>query len=515
MSIAALFIACDPAEPSVAPEPLPDAPEIQAPGPRLRRLTEPQYLAAIRGLLGPEVALTLPLEPDVDVDGLPSIGAAALALSPLGVERYEAAALSLADQRVALGLAGWLPCAGADAACVADNVARLGRRAFRRPLTADEVSAYVSLHAEITAIHGSDAAWRDVIAAWLQSPWFLYRVEVGDGGALTDHEWLVRASFLLWAQPPDDALLDRAEAGDAAPAARAALVDDMLADPRLDAGVRGWVREWWHLDALDTLDKDPVVFDHAHPDLWPSAKEETLRVVAELALADTDWRTMLTTRTTYLDPRLAALYGVPAPSLDGFARAELPADGPRLGVLGHTSFLSLHAHATRTSATRRGAFVRTVLLCQPVPDPPANVDTSIPEPDADAPTLRDRLQVHMEDPVCSSCHLLTDPIGLTFETFDGVGRYRTTEAGAPIDTTGELSDVAFDDARGLAATLADEAGLLPCWSDTWLAYALGVHLRDSDHEAWLADRWERQGVAVRPLLRDIVLSDAFSMVGDE
>ncbi len=510
----ALAACGDPEASSVQPprEPLPEEPTATPSPPRLRRLTEQQYLASVASLLGPDVVLTLPLEPDAPVNGLDSVGAATLVLSPLGVERYEAAAYSLADQRVALGLDGWLPCDTTDAACVDEQIGALGRLAYRRALTPDEHGALVALYADVAAVDGSDQGWRDVLAALLQSPWFLYRVEVGDGGQLTDSEWAVRASFVLWGQPPDDALLDAVEAGRAAPSVRAALVDDMLADPRLAQGVRAWVTEWWHLSALDSVDKDPLVFPSAHPDLWPAAKEETLWLVATLALEDADWRDMLTTRRTAIDPRLAALYGVPAPSLAGLAETTLPADSPRVGVLGHASFLASHAHATRTSATGRGLFVRSAMLCQSVPEPPADVDTSIPEPDSTSPTLRDRLQVHLEDPACSTCHLLTDPIGLAFETFDGVGAYRTTERGAMIDPSGELSDVAFDDARGLAAALRDEPGLLPCWSDTWAVYAMGGSLRSTATREWLADRWLAQGVRVRPFLRDLVLSDAFSSV---
>jgi hypothetical protein len=501
-----------PGPPTAVPTAVPQEPAASPAAPALRRLTAPQYSAAVQGLLGPAGAASVRLEPDAEEQGFASVGASVVAVSAIGVERYEDAATLLADRALLEGLT--LTCSPADASdrgCAEESIGTLARRAYRRPVDAATIAALTDLWQATAEDAGVDAGWHDLLTLLLQSPYFLYRVELGADGALTDHEWLTRTSFLLFAAPPDDTMLDEADAGSLSDAAgRAALVDAMIDDPRLEEGVRAFVTEWWHLDALDALDKDPLAFSHAHPELGPAAREETLAVVAGLALGDRDFRELLTTQQTVLDARLAALYGIPAPSLEGVGAATLPSDRP--GILGHVSFLALHAHATRTSATSRGLFVRSTLLCQSVPDPPADVDTSIPEADTTSPTLRDRLTTHVESPVCAGCHQLTDPIGLAFETFDGIGRVRSTENGATIDPSGELDGVAFSDAMGLAQALRDEPTLLPCWSQSMWSYASGRVDPPIDTTDWLAEVWATQGHSLRPMLRALVLSDAFAAV---
>ncbi len=495
---------------------LPAEPAATPSVPLLRRLTMAQYEASVVSLVGPAGAAPVRLEPDVDELGFASVGAGVNAVSALGVERYEDAAGQIADRVVADGalpdLLACEPSGAADRSCADDAIAHLARRAYRRPLDDDELLVLGDLWQELAEVHGPETAWRDLITALLQSPWFLYRVELGGGeGRLTDAEWLTRTTFLLLAAPPDDPLLDRLEAGElASPQGKEELVAEMLDDPRLADGVEAFVTEWWHLEGLGALDKDPLIFAHAHPDLGPAALEETLAVVSDVVLGDADFRDVLTTRRSYVDARLSALYGVPAPSIDGFGWTELPAN--RAGVLGQVSFLALHAHATRTSATSRGLFVRSTLLCQSIPPPPANIGTSIPGPDETSPTLRDRLSVHLELPVCAGCHEMTDPIGFAFETFDGVGRHRTTEGGALIDPSGELDGEPFADAVELASVLRESPGLIPCWSTSLWHYASGRVEAPLDTTDWMADAWGSQSHALRPLLQALVLSDAFSAV---
>lgn len=519
--LALLLAGCGPDDPADGTDTdpvvvVPDEPTADPVEPLLRRLTSAQYASSVVALLGPAADASVRLEPDVDELGFASVGAGVNAVSALGVERYEDAAAQIADRVVAEGaLADLLACEPSgptDRACADEAIEALGRRAYRRPLEADETAALGDLWQVLAEDHGTETAWRDLITTLLQSPWFLYRVELGDGaGQLADHEWLTRTSFLLFAAPPDDTMLDRADAGELSdPKDRAAFVDELLDDPRLDAGVRAFVTEWWHLEELKALDKDPLIFGHAHPELGPAALEETLTVVSDIVLGDADFRDVLTTSRSYIDPRLAALYEVPAPALDGFGWTELPRSRP--GVLGHASFLALHAHATRTSATDRGLFVRSTLLCQPIPAPPADIDTTIPEPNEDAPTLRDRLAVHLESPSCAGCHALTDPIGFAFEQFDGVGRWRTTEGGATIDPSGELDGSSFADAAELAGVLRDEPILLPCWSTSLWHYATGRVEAPLATTDWMAEAWAAEGHALRPLLRELVLSDAFSAV---
>jgi hypothetical protein len=228
-----------------------------------------------------------------------------------------------------------------------------------------------------------------------------------------------------------------------------------------------------------------------------------------------DWRDALTTRRTFVNRKLAAIYGIPAPSRDGFGETELPADGGRAGLLGQVSVLALHAHPAGTSVTRRGLFIREVLLCEPLPPPPAGVDTSIPEVTEEAPTMRDRVAQHLSDPTCAACHSLTDPLGLGLENFDGLGGWRTTDNGAVIDPSGSLDGTAFADAVGLAGAVHDDPHLAPCLARTLYQYAGAHSMADGEEELvdWHAEGFADAGYDVRFLLRDIVTGPGFRRAG--
>jgi hypothetical protein len=203
--------------------------------------------------------------------------------------------------------------------------------------------------------------------------------------------------------------------------------------------------------------------------------------------------------------------------VDGFAKVALPEGAGRRGLLGQAAFLGANAHPVSSSATLRGKYVREVLLCQPLPPPPANVDTSLPEPSASSPTLRERVRAHQENETCAACHRRMDPIGLGFEAFDGVGRARDRENGAPIDPSGELDGVAFADAAGLADAVAAHPARAPCVVRTTFRYALGRVDTPADRPLLeqLTRRFEASGHRVTQLLTDIASSPAFRSAGPE
>ena len=179
------------------------------------------------------------------------------------------------------------------------------------------------------------------------------------------------------------------------------------------------------------------------------------------------------------------------------------------------SFLALQAHPTSTSPTRRGKFIREVLLCQSLSPPPADVDTSIPEPSTGYPTMRDRLEEHMSNPDCSVCHMQTDPIGLGFENFDGLGGWRTTENGNVVDPSGELDGVQFHDAWALADVVRADAHLAPCLTRTLYQYGTGHAAEESEQGLidWHAQGFAESGYRIQWLIRDIVVSAGFRQVG--
>ena len=505
----------------VDPGPPPEA----APAPPVvRRLTQHQYRSVIRDLFGPEVYVPARLEPDEEVGGLFAVGSATTTISPLGVELYEQAALAIAaqvmdDADLRARVVPCTPVGAVDAACAAEALGALGRRAWRRPLTADELDALVGLAGAGAAVEGDfHAGLVYPLSAMLQAPSFLFRFELGepDGSGAriyTDWEMASRLSFFFWDSIPDDALLDAAEAGllhdDATLTAE---VDRLLADPRARAGVRNLASELFNLHELDLIVFDPWLFPHFDETVAVSAREETLLNVEDVVFTeDAPWDTLFTRRRTFVDRKLASIYGVAAPVREGFGAVELPEDGGRIGYFGQVSFLGLNAHSTLSSPTLRGLFVRHELLCQGIPAPPADVNTSIPEPSADAPTMRERIAVHLEDPSCAGCHRIMDPVGLGFENFDAIGGWRVSENGATIDPSGELDGVAFTGPAGLAAAVAGHRQLSPCLAETVFAYANGH--RPGDGEAawveWLAARFDADGRSLRSLLRHIALSPSF------
>jgi hypothetical protein len=518
----ALAPAADAAPADAAPADAAALPEAPALAPTLNRLTQAQYRNTIRDLLGADVVQPPTLEPDAKADGLVAVGAASSTISSRGVEIYEQAALSLAEQVLATPerRARVLPCEPSgpgDAACMRQMVERFGRRAWRRPLTADEVESVAALG--LASANGDFLTGaRYALARLLQSPFFLYRVEVGGGERLDAYELATRLAFFLWNAGPDDALLDAAARGDLdTPEGLDREVDRLLADPRAREAVRNFFDEWLGLDELSTLRKDPNVFRHYASDLGQSAREETLRVAEHLVFEEqADLRELLRTRTTFVDRRLAAIYNVPATARGGFGRVELPPEGERRGLLGHVSFLAGRAHPTSSSATLRGIFVREALLCEDMPPPPANLNTAIPQPSPDARTLRERLQVHMLDPNCAGCHKLSDHIGLGLERFDGIGRARETDNDAPIDPAGELDGTPFADASSLADVLADDPRFPRCFARKMYSYALGRTPGRDELETVRAfgERFDARGRRVLDLVRDIATSEAFRTVAE-
>ncbi|MCK6573568.1 DUF1592 domain-containing protein [Myxococcota bacterium] len=517
-----------------APAPPTEAPpaELEAAAPRLPRLTRLQYHNAVRDLFGADVTPPSSLEPDVAVEGLRAIGGTVTSLSPRGVEQAYEGAKALAAQLVAPERRDGLPCFPStpdDAACLDRLADTQGALIWRRPLTADERAALVAAaRAAGQALGDAAVSASTLLTLLLASPSFLYRVELGEpdparpddpaARRYTSWEMASRLSFFLWNTVPDETLRTAAAAGELTePAGLAAQIDRMLTSPRLRDGVRNLFAEWLELYALDELSKDPNIFRHYSADLGASAREETLRLVEHLFLdEDHDFRDLLTTRTTFVDRRLAAIYNVPAATDEGFGRIDLPEDGPRAGLLGQVAFLALHAHPSATSATRRGIAIRKQLLCQAVPSPPANLNTAIPEPSPDARTLKDRLVAHQANPACSGCHVLIDPPGYGLENFDGIGRFRLTDNNAPIDASGDIDGDVFDGPVSLAAVIADHPDFAPCAVRTVYAYA-GGHLPEAGEQselARLAAEFDAGGRRLRGLLRAVALSPGFRTVGE-
>ena len=508
----------------------PPAPPPFAPGPGVvRRVVAPQYTATIAALLGPEAALVAAAPPDAALSGLDAIGASQLALDPGAVRAYEAAARAVADAAVTAGArARWVDCQPTradDADCMRAFVRRFARALFRRALEADEVEAWTTVGTDAARrLADFDGGVRWLITALLQSPSFLYRVELGQPdparpgwSLLTPHELATRLAFFLTGRGPDEALLDAADRGELVTRAQVlAAAERLIATDAARAALAVHYDEVLRLRELPTVSKNEQLFPALDAGLRTSMREETQRLIADLVWdRDVDFREIFDAPYTFVDSRLARLYGLPD-TRRGFTRAELAAASGRAGILGHAAFHTLQSHATTTSPTLRGKFIREVLLCQSIPAPPPGVSTTLPaDPPTGPRTNRQRLEVHMTTPSCAGCHQLMDPLGFGLEGFDPIGAARTQEPnGLTIDAKSALDGVAFEGAAELGRLLKPARAAMACTTRGLYRQAVGrVELRDEEASIQaILTAFERSGWRMKVLLAELAASDGFRYV---
>lgn len=460
------------------------------PGPMaMRRLTAEQFVSSIHALFGEDLEVFPPTEVDTRVAGLLSLGANAASITPAGFERYEASARQVAtavfspERRAQVLSCTPASPTSADDACTGELVDSLAPLVLRRALRPGEASAYVALARASTQELGDFyKGLESALSSWLLSPDFLFIQErAHDAGAdetsrrLTAETLASRLSYFLWSTGPDAELLSAAWSGelDTDEGYRAEL-DRLIEDnERLEDGLRALFLDLYDLDALDRAQKDPESFPEFTMNVAADAKEQTLRTIVQHLLVErADYRELFTTRKTFMTRSLGPIYGVAV--TEDWEPYEFPAGGPRAGVLSHVSFLALQARTSRSSPVLRGKFVLDSLLCTPIPPPPATVNSEAIAPENGlGDTARERLAIHRADPNCAVCHDSIDPIGLPFENFDAIGRFRTQENGVDIETYGEISGVEYDDITGLYPTLRDTPRLTTCMVRQLFMHAVG------------------------------------------
>ena len=501
---------------------------------RTRLLTADQYTNSIAQLFGEDIAESIlpPIPPMVRTDGLLASGSAFVGVTSDQVSQIQQTAASIAAQVVDQDHRDFLiPCSpeeteAADTSCAALFLEETGRLMFRRPLSESRLSDLVHI-ADFAAEQTGD--FYDGLAlaleAMLISPDFIFIADRAEADPdapsqqrLDAYSLASRLSFLLWNAPPDDVLLQEAEAGILyTQQGLAGAVDRMLVSARLESGVRAFFDDLMAFDEFNSLAKDPLVYPMVTGTTLEHAREQTLRTIVDhLVARQADYRDLFTTRQTFMSLQLAAVYDTPAGQ--GWVPFEFEEESPRLGLLTHVSFLAANSHSVRSSPTLRGKALRETFLCQRVPDPPPDVDFSSLEEAEDAATAKERLAVHNTNPSCAGCHLITDPMGLSLENFDGAGRFRETENGAPLDIAGELDGIFYEDIAGLAHATRNHPKLSACLINRLYAYGTGgpVSLReDRDTLAEFEARFAKNGYKLPTLLRDIALSDAFSRVRSE
>jgi mono/diheme cytochrome c family protein len=334
-----------------------------------------------------------------------------------------------------------------EAACARTILSSLARRAYRGPVSDADMTRLLDFYAKERATGGDfDAGIEGALRFLLVHPRFLYRVEqdpanVARGGTyrVSGLELASRLSFFIWSSIPDEELLTVATAGRLQnPAVLEQQVRRMLKDERARALGSNFAGQWLYLRNLRGLQPDADVFPDFDHNLREAVQRETELLFESIVLEDKPVTTLLSADYTFLNERLARHYGVPNVYGTQFRRIAVTNEA-RKGLLGHASVLALTSQNNRTSPVLRGKYVLTNILGTPPPSPPAVVPP-LDENPGKAKSMRDRMEEHRKSPACSGCHKLMDPIGLALENFDGIGRWRTMDNGAIIDSAAQLAD---------------------------------------------------------------------------
>ncbi len=396
-------------------------------------------------------------------------------------------------------------CQTQDAACAKKIVATLARRAYRRPVTETDLAVPMKFFEQARG-DGFEAGVEMAVRSVLVSPEFLFRVEEDPAGAapktpykLTDLELASRLSFFLWSSIPDDELLDVAAKGSLRSAGMLEKqVRRMLADPRSRMLATNFAEQWLYLRNLNSITPDMRLFADFDDNLRQAFRQETVLFFDSIMREDRSVLDLLRANYTYLNERLAKHYGIPNIYGSRFRRVTLDPAVHRGGLLRQGSVLTVTSYATRTSPVIRGKWILENLLGVVPPPPPAFVPAlKESHDDGKVLTMRQRLAQHRDNPACSSCHKLMDPVGFSLENYDAVGRWRTIDAATAIDAAGGLPDGSqFEGASGLEkAILARPEIFAGTFTEKLLTYALGRGVEPSD------------APAVRQILREAQAKD--------
>jgi mono/diheme cytochrome c family protein len=410
--------------------------------------------------------------------------------------------------------------------CAKNILAKLARRAYRRPVTDRDVQPLVEMFTEGRTQGSFDAGIERAVRRLLVSPEFLLRVQRDPSNVrpntpyrIGDVELASRLSFFLWSSIPDDELLGLAEQGRLRDAAVLdAQVRRMVADPRFENFITNFAGQWLYLRNLPSTGPVDEVFPDFDDTLRQAFQRETELFFGSIVRGDRSALDLLRADYTFLNERLARHYGVPGIKGSHFRQVTLPAGSMRGGLLGHGSILTVTSQPDRTSPVVRGKWILENFLGTSPPDPPPNVPdlkTSV-EPGA-VLSMRERMAAHRASPTCASCHAIMDPIGLSLENFDGVGRYRTlSESSQPIDASGSLPDgTKFAGAAGLNGVLLSKPDLFASTiAEKLLTYALGRGVEYYDQPAVRAivrDAARRDYRFATGLILGVVQSTPFQM----
>ena len=412
----------------------------------------------------------------------------------------------------------------------ADVIATFMARAYRRPVSGDEVKQVLTLYDTLRGRQPSlEETMREVLASVLISPSFLYLAEPRSNSRkrqpLSNHELASRLSYFLWNTMPDQQLMEIADSGKLSrPALLRQQVDRMLESPRAWNFVDHFTSQWLDLDGLDRIAVNPEYYPDFDDRLKQQMRLETLHFFAELLDNNLSALNLLDSDFTMLSPRLAEHYGMAVPASSQFQRVAIPAGDHRGGLLGQGSFLLINSNGEDSHAIKRAVWIRDRLLNDPPAPPPPDVPELGTEQGATLRlSLTEQLALHREKAACQSCHRDIDPWGVPLEHYDAVGLWREDVMrkvkGKPIRTA-VIADSSLPDGTKLSGLLELKKYLLEQRSDEFseaiarkmMTYALGrsLELTDNREMTEITDKFISGGHKLRDLIVTIVQSDAFT-----
>ncbi len=351
-------------------------------------------------------------------------------------------------------------------ACARINLAGLARRAYRRPVTNQEIDGLMYFVEQAETV---DQGMQLALEAILVSPRFLFRIEPADG--LDDFQFASRLSYFLWSSMPDDELFQLAlDHRLRDPEVLRAQIHRMLLDPKSRALAENFAGQWLETRNLDSLQPDPVKFPEFNAELRRDMQRETQLFFQSMIHDDRPITDFISANYTFLNQRLAAFYGIPNVQGAQFRRVDLPVDSHRGGILTQASILTVSSYPTRTSPVLRGKWILENLLDSAPPPPPPNVPKLDETALGATATMRQRLEQHRANPACKACHDRMDTLGFALENYDAIGRWRTQDGNLPIDA-GDGPDVLKQ------RLLKDEDRFARCLGSKLMTYALGRKAR--------------------------------------
>ena len=375
--------------------------------------------------------------------------------------------------------------------CAIRILSTLARLAYRRPVNDADMQTLLALYREGRGRAGFEAGIEAALERILAGPEFLFRVEQnppdvtpGTTHSVSDLELASRLSFFLWSTIPDEELLSLAENQRLRdPGVLDQQVRRMLADPRAEALVANFAGQWLYLRNLRAVSPDPEVFPYFDDNLREAFQQETEMFFQSMLQEDRSVLDLLDADYTFINDRLARHYGIPNVYGSHFRRVQLT-DEQRKGLLGQGSILTVTSYANRTSPVTRGKWLLENILGTPPPPPPPDVPALQERSESGkALSIREAMEQHRANPVCAGCHKIMDPLGFALENFDGIGRWRATDANAPIDPSGALPDgTPFEGPAGLRAVLREKLSeqFVMTVTERLLTYALGRGVEYTD-----------------------------------